>query len=88
MARHLIVGGIARADDMKFQGGCLDDFGVDEATLELAADIGIPFMTSGCPNCNRPFYNESPLGPMYNFPRKPTKEEIESIKKELDLAGR
>jgi len=88
MARHLIASGIARADGMKFQGGRLDDFGVDGATLELAADSGIPFMTSGCPNCNRPFYNESPLGPMYNFPRKPTKEEIESIKNELGLAGR
>ena len=88
MARHLIASGIVRADDMKFQGGRLNDFGVDGATLELAADSGIPFMTSGCPNCNRPFYNESPLGPMYNFPRKPTKEEIESIKKELGLIGR
>jgi len=88
MARHLIASGIVRADDMKFQGGRLNDFGVDGATLELAADSGIPFMTSGCPNCNRPFYNESPLGPMYNFPRKPTKEEIESIKKELGLTGR
>ncbi len=88
MARHLIASGIARADDMKFQGECLNDFGVDGATLELAAESGIPFMTSGCPNCNRPFYNESPLGPIYNFPRKLTKEEIESIKKELDLRGR
>ncbi|AFM21733.1 biotin synthase-related enzyme [Acetomicrobium mobile DSM 13181] len=88
MARHLIASGIARADDMKFQGGRLDDFGVNGDTLVLAADSGIPFMTSGCPNCNRPFYNESPLGPIYNFPRKPTKEEIESIKKELGLAGK
>jgi len=88
MARHLIASGIVRADDMKFQGGRLNDFGVDDTTLELAADSGIPFMTSGCPNCNRPFYNESPLGPIYNFPRKPTKEEIESIKKELGLTGR
>ncbi len=26
------------------------------------------FLTSGCPSCNRPFYNESPKGPIYNFP--------------------
>jgi biotin synthase-related radical SAM superfamily protein len=26
------------------------------------------FTTSGCPGCNRPFYNESPRGPIYNYP--------------------
>ena len=26
------------------------------------------FYTSGCPGCNRPFYNESPRGPVYNIP--------------------
>ncbi len=25
-------------------------------------------LTSGCPGCNRPFYNESPRGPIYNYP--------------------
>ena len=88
MACHLIAKRHRQSRCMKFQGGRLDDFGVNGDTLVLAADSGIPFMTSGCPNCNRPFYNESPLGPIYNFPRKPTKEEIESIKKELGLAGK
>jgi biotin synthase-related radical SAM superfamily protein len=26
------------------------------------------FETSGCPGCNRPYYNESTRGPMYNHP--------------------
>jgi biotin synthase len=26
------------------------------------------FMTSGCLSCNRPFYNETVLGPIYNYP--------------------
>lgn len=25
------------------------------------------FLTRGCPHCNRPYYNESPRGPFYNF---------------------
>lgn len=29
------------------------------------------YITQGCPNCNRPFYNEMPKGPFYNFPEKP-----------------
>ncbi|MCC6029224.1 MAG: hypothetical protein LM591_03685 [Candidatus Korarchaeum sp.] len=28
------------------------------------------FLTSGCPGCNRPFYNERPSGKLYNFPSK------------------
>ncbi|MCS7108838.1 MAG: radical SAM protein [Sulfolobales archaeon] len=28
------------------------------------------FITSGCPGCNRPFYNESVTGPHYNYPSR------------------
>lgn len=28
------------------------------------------FMTTGCPGCNRPFYNEKPRGPYYNIPSR------------------
>ncbi len=31
---------------------------------------GQAFQVSGCPGCNRPYYNERPNGPMFNFPRK------------------
>ncbi len=27
-------------------------------------------LTSGCPECNRPYYNESPRGPLYNIPSR------------------
>jgi biotin synthase len=37
------------------------------------------FMTSGCPNCNRPFYNESPAGPIFNYPFKPNREILTCI---------
>jgi biotin synthase len=36
---------------------------------------GDAFRTSGCPDCNRPFYNERPGGPMYNYARPLTLEE-------------
>jgi len=35
------------------------------------------FMTSGCPSCNRPFYNERPLGPLYNYPWELNNSEFE-----------
>lgn len=88
LAHYLIANGFGRAEKMKFENGRVISFGVDGNTLELVVNSGAPFMTSGCPGCNRPFYNESPLGPIYNYPRKPTEGEIESIKDELGLAGR
>ena len=35
---------------------------------------GLPFLTSGCPGCNRPFYNERPGGEIYNYPFLPRKD--------------
>jgi len=43
-------------------------------------------LTSGCPNCNRPYYNEKPSGPIYNYPRPLKKEEIAKVMLELDIA--
>ncbi|MGA1793184.1 MAG: radical SAM protein [Thermoplasmatota archaeon] len=40
-------------------------------------DLGRVFMTRGCPDCNRPYYNERPRGPMYNYPRRLRSEEWE-----------
>ena len=33
------------------------------------------FTTSGCPHCNRPYYNEEPMGPMFNYPFPPQNAE-------------
>lgn len=37
---------------------------------------GQAFLTSGCPDCNRPYYNERPGGVIYNYPRQLTLQEI------------
>ncbi len=42
------------------------------------------FRTSGCPGCNRPYYNERPSRTMYNYPRELTDDEYERCKKELE----
>ncbi len=42
------------------------------------------FLTSGCPGCNRPFYNERPRGPYYNYPSyRMLKEYEEVLKREI-----
>ncbi len=86
LARYLIVNGHARSEDMYFDSyGCLTDYGVDKETVTWIAETGAPFLTSGCPNCNRPFYNEKPSGPIYNYPRKIRQTELTEIKQQLNL---
>ena len=83
LARYLIVKGLATADGMRFEGGRISDFGVQQDVLNRTVELGEPFRSSGCPGCNRPFYNESPRGPIYNYPRKPTSKEIAVIRGQL-----
>ena len=87
LARHLIVNGLARGEDMRFDvDGQIVDFGVSKPSLIAAVESGKPFLTSGCSDCNRPFYNEKPSGPMYNYPRNLRSEEIREIKHVLKLS--
>ena len=86
LARHLIFHGIARYEDMRFdEKNCVRDFGASKEVLTGIIQTGEPFLTSGCPNCNRPYYNEKPSGPIYNYPRPLTKKETGQILQELVL---
>jgi biotin synthase len=71
-------------ENMRFdKTGKLIEFGVPQDVLLKIIESGKPFLTSGCPGCNRPFYNERPGGPLYNYPRHMQIEEIEETKKIL-----
>jgi biotin synthase-related radical SAM superfamily protein len=83
-ARYLIVNGKTKAHNIGFDGnGKITDFGLESEALEQIIGSGVPFQTSGCPGCNRPYYNEKASGPIYNYPKMPNKEEIEKVKTEL-----
>jgi biotin synthase len=85
LARHLIIHGKTRFENMKFDNKeRIADFGVPRTQLHQVIQEGTPFCTSGCPECNRPYYNERPSGPMYNFPRQPLPDEINEITKQLN----
>ncbi len=44
--------------------------------------------TRGCPGCNRPFYNESPRGPIYNFSSRSLLEKhIKEVEQELQAVN-
>jgi biotin synthase len=84
LACYLIVNKGIRYENMTSNSdGCLIDFGVSKDELLQTVRCGKPFLTSGCPDCNRPYYNERPGGPLYNYPKMPLPEEINEIEKQI-----
>jgi len=84
LAHYLVTKGFVQFESMSFdRSGRLLDFGVSTQQLRKVISDGSPFVTSGCPNCNRPYYNERPGGPLYNYPRKPLLEEIVEIEEQI-----
>ena len=55
--------------------------------LKEIISSSVIFQVSGCPGCNRPYYNERPSGPMYNYPRPLSKDEITTAIKEAGLVN-
>lgn len=88
IAHYIITQGKARYESMRFgDDGEILDFGVSRGELRRIVETGEPFMTSGCPGCNRPFYNERPGGPIYNYPRRLHREDILTVEREVGLRG-
>jgi len=84
-ARHLMLHGLSRFEQMLFVSGKLVDFGLARENWLEALAGGEAFRTSGCPDCNRPYYNEKPGGVMYNFPRPLTFEQSQQVLLELNI---
>jgi len=72
-----------------YHGGgefCFDEEdNLKEIVLENVSEEA--FLTSGCPHCNRPFYNER-VTKIYNYPRPLDKEEFEKAMKEANKYAR
>jgi len=78
VAHYLITHDLARAGDFAFSlSGRLNNFG--SADLKSLLADGAAFQTSGCPDCNRPYYNERPAGAMYNYARPLSGDEIRQV---------
>ena len=68
LAHYLMAHDQVRAETMTFEQGRLVRLQTSPLVLLEALREGAPFRTSGCPDCNRPLYNERPSGPRYNYP--------------------
>jgi biotin synthase len=81
VAHYLLTHRKSRLENMAFdRNSFIADYGISKEQLLRVIDSGEPFLTSGCPGCNRPYYNERPGGPLYNYPRSLLPEEIEEAK--------
>lgn len=82
-ARWLIVHDKVRIEEMTFDAG--DHLVQVGASLPISREA---FRTSGCSDCNRPYYNEQPSGPLYNYPRPLTDEEAARANLEMEVQVR
>ncbi|PKL42746.1 MAG: radical SAM protein [Candidatus Riflebacteria bacterium HGW-Riflebacteria-1] len=67
--RFLCEQGKTRFENCRFTNGRLVALPFSDAELVAALDNGNAFRTSGCGNCNRPYYNERPGQTFFNYPR-------------------
>lgn len=74
LARFLIFEKNVEENAILFQDEKIKGF-----KTEYSEEFKKAFLTSGCDYCNRPFYNESPNGTMYNVPYKDMLDKIETI---------
>jgi biotin synthase len=80
---YLLKRKLIKFSDLRFKNGELI---IEEWWLNLAKPyFNEIFLTSGCHNCNRPYYNESPKITPYNFPRPIRREELKEIWRILTL---
>ncbi|MEA3407305.1 MAG: radical SAM protein [Chloroflexota bacterium] len=87
VARWLIATRVARSSDFCYDSeGRIRSYGPTTAALPRLLARGEAFRTAGCPDCNRPYYNERPGGILYNYPRPLTPGEVEQALKELDVS--
>jgi len=75
IAHRLLQSGY-KQDIIRYKQGIISEFKVAEVELLALLIDGQAFQTSGCDDCNRPYYNERPGSFFYNYPRRLTSSEV------------
>lgn len=84
LGKYLLDTGKQELNKFSFSNnGELVNFKISIEDLKKFTDLSIPFQTSGCPGCNRPYYDSKPNEEQYSFPKKLNSKESETVFKEL-----
>jgi len=90
IARFLIDEAVSREDRFDYDEKARAlGFGIPDEELSRVIDLGVPFMTSGCPDdtgrvaCNRPYGDSMPGPDIRSFPFLPEEEDLAKIRAEL-----
>jgi len=79
---YLVRTGKIGREDVYFENG---ESKLKSDVVDLNESLsGRMFRTTGCEGCNRPYYNERPAGPLYNYHRPPSKDELQDAIAELN----
>ena len=76
VVRELMFQGLLASDQIRASEDGSISIEIEDEKIREALSSGVAFQVTGCKGCNRPFYNERPRGPMYNYPRRLTEEEV------------
>ena len=74
-------------EEFVFSNGFLKGINKEPDQVRSLLDNGNCFRTSGCGNCNRPYYNERPGQRFYNFPRELSVHEFCQALVEAELSN-
>jgi len=84
LGRYLVIQKNKNTSEFVFNAkGNLINFNIHKSELKSIVEETDAFLTSGCPNCNRPYYDSNPSGNIYNFPRKLNEQEKREILNQL-----
>ncbi|MDD2999646.1 MAG: hypothetical protein PHV05_11345, partial [Candidatus Riflebacteria bacterium] len=83
--RFLCENAVISSQNCRFNDGRLINYGIAETALVDALQHGDAFRTSGCGNCNRPYYNERPGQAFYNYPRALSASEFAQALSEMGM---
>jgi len=83
--RHLVSKGLLSPEQVSNDDNGRVSLDIDRQSILKEISTGEAFQVTGCKGCNRPYYNERPRGPMYNYPRPLSKDEVINAIKETQL---
>jgi biotin synthase len=85
VVRQLVSQGLLKPEQIRESEDGIISLDIDTDKIRESLSSGVAFQVTGCKGCNRPFYNERPRGPMYNYPRRLSEEEVRSAIEDTNL---